>query len=281
MKKFFNCCLILVFAFTSNNLNAQFLKKLKQKVEDKVEQVATEKISNKAAEKAGNSLDKILDFKFKENAPIPIGLETVSFDEIPAEYNFEWIYALKMESSQVKDAMNIDYYLKKDASYWGAKMNQEMELFMVYDFSNNLSVIFMKNDGNNLVSATKINNTEIVEGASDVNFEMEDYKITEIEGKKILGYNCKGYVIENNEYKFTMFTTFDAPVNFADVYGKSKQIPKNFNLNWLSDGDNTGLLMEMLMEDKQNSKNNFKMECVNLEKKTFSISKSEYKSMAY
>lgn len=271
--------LIIVLLLLSANAEAQFLKKLKKKVENTVENVVTDKIANKTAQQTNKAMDKILNPKFKKNSPMPIGSEMGSLDDVPATYEFDWVYKLDIKTTRSKRKMDIAYYLKKDAPYWGAKMNQDMEMFMVYDLSRKLTVIFMQNDKNSFASVTKIPEEIIDDEVLDENVSFQDYTMKEIPGKEILGFQCKGYEMENDQYKFTLYNTFDTEVSFSDIYGKSEQLPKGFNVDWLKEGENEGLVMEMIMEDKKNKKNNMTMKCVELEKKSFTINKSDYNSL--
>ncbi|MBO0330434.1 DUF4412 domain-containing protein [[Muricauda] lutisoli] len=266
---------ILIVLFVAQGANAQFFKKLKKKVSDRVERTVTDKVADKAAQKASKAMDKMLDPEFNKNSPVPIGGEMGNMDDVPDEYQFEWVYKMKIDAARSKSEMDIAYYLKKDAPYWGAKMNQGMDMFMIYDMSKLLTVIFMDNDGNKFASVTKIPDDINVEEMNE-DMDISNYTMTEIAGKTVLGYDCKGYVMENDKYKFTLYNTFDTEVSFIDIYGKSNQMPKGFQVDWLKEGDNEGLVMEMIMEDKENDKNNMTMTCVQLEEQPFSIKKADY-----
>lgn len=257
---------------------AQFLKKLKKKVEQRVEQTVTDKIANKAAEEAGKTLDNLMEGNLGGNSPFPMGVEQVDMAEIPDSYDFEWAYELEIETGKKKDQkMDMTYYLKEGAPYWGARMEQGMSLFMVFDVEKMLTVIFMENEGNNFVSANKIPEQSL-EG--DAYADYEGYELKEIPGKEILGYDCKGYEMEDENYKFTVYTTFDTEVSLSDMYKKSEQFPKNFNMEWIKQGDKAGMLMEMLMEDKSKKNETTRMTCTRLEREAYSIKKADYNSLA-
>ena len=255
---------------------AQFLKKLKKKVEQRVEQTVTDKIANKAANEAGKTLDNLMEGKMG-NSPFPMGKDQVSLEEIPDSYDFEWAYELRMEMGKKKDqGMDITYYLKEDAPYWGARIQQGMSIFMVYDMANMLTVLFMENEGNNFVSASKIPEVTLAE---EETLSYDDYTFSEIAGKEVLGYDCKGFVMENPQYKFTMYVTFDTEVSFSDIYGKTEQIPKGFNPEWLREGDKDGLMMEMFMVDKSKKNEEYHMVCTRLEKESYSVKKADFNSL--
>jgi hypothetical protein len=268
----------LILLFICFPVHGQFLKNLKKKVEQRVEQTVTEKIADKAAKEAGKTLDNLMEGNMGGNSPFPVGTEQVSMDEIPDSYDFEWAYELQIQTgNKEQQAMDMTYYLKEGAPYWGARIEQGMSLFMVFDVERMLSVIFMESEGNNFVSATKIPE-ESMEGEAFEDYE--GYELREVPGKKILGYDCKGYEMEDENYKFTVYTTFDTDVSLTDMYKKSEQFPQNFNMEWIKQEDKTGMLMEMLMEDKSKKNETTRMTCTRLEKEAYSIKKADYNSLA-
>jgi hypothetical protein len=268
---------VMVF---SQSANAQFLKKLKKKVENSVEQTVTNKVANKAARETSKSMDKILNKQIGKNNPMPMGGEKGDISDVADEYEFEWIYGLKMEMDKSREDFQIEYYLKEDAPYWGARMlneeiQQGLDLFMLYDNERKLTVMFMTNDGNRFASVSQIPEDMLEPDEYDVT---NDYTMTKIEGKQLLGYECEGFQFENDEYIIKTYVTFDTVISFSDVYGKSENMPKNFNPEWFNHEDNEGLVMELGMIDKRKEKNNMKMTCFRLEQKDYSIIKSNYQS---
>lgn len=269
--------LITIMFSTTLSSEAQFLKKLKNKVQNSVEQVVTDRVANEAANQAGNVLDSIMTFGGKSYKTFPVGTESASMDDVPDAYHFEWVYAIRINTNRAQGELDIDYYLKKKAPYWGAKINQGMELMMVYDQSRSLTVMFMETEGNKIASVTKIPDTPaMIAEENDENADLSNYTIREIPGKNILGYSCKGFEIENHKYRFIIYNTFETEVSFSDVYGKSDQFPQGFDPNWLKDGENEGLIMEMTVIDKENESGNMKMECTWLEPISLYLKKSDY-----
>ena len=266
--------ILLGFAllFCISTVEAQFLKKLKEKVEKKVEHAVTENISNKAAREANKSLNKMWDTKLK-NSPIPMGANRVDIGEVPQTYNFNWEYQLNMET---KDGdMDMTYLLKEDAPYFGIKMPQAEGMFMVMDMTNQLSVMYFSSGKNKFITASKIEDLNNLEEESN---PYQDTELKKIGTKNIMGYECQGYQAETEEHKFTFYVTQDAPISFANMYNAEKSnIPKGWNADWLNDGD--ALMMEMQMVDKNNAKHNVNMRCTGLEKKSFSINKKDYAAL--
>lgn len=270
MKKFILSILcMLVFGISAQ---AQFLKKLKNKVEQKVENKVTENISDKAANETDKSLNKMWEKSLK-NTPIPMGGERVDASEIPEAYTFDWIYTMKIQTTEGN--MDMVYHLKKDAPYFGMNMKEAGDLFMVLDQEKDLSIMFFNSEGNKFLMATKTDQEELIK--EDEAF-YDDYKIEEIEGKTILGYDCKGYKAENEEHVMNFYVTNEAPVSLTGIQqGKDTKLPKGFNADWFQDGKS--LMMEMEMEDKKDPSKNAKMVCTSLEEERITINKKDYTSM--
>ena len=86
--------------------------------------------------------------------------------------------------------------------------------------------------------------------------------------------------MEDANYKFTVYTTFETEVSLTDMYKKSEQFPQNFNMEWIRNEEKAGMLMEMVMEDKSGKDGTTTMHCTRLEKESYSIKKADYKSLA-
>ena len=199
--------------------------------------------------------------------------------KLPETYSFEYIYKLKL--THKKGDVNLDYYLKEEANYFGfdtaemTKGSADTNIFMVMDAEREITAMFMDMMGKKVVQKTKLK-------ASDFQSEddMSDYSFTEIESKTINGYDCEGYVSENDKQKITFYITDDVPVSFNQMLGDNvKNLPKGFNADIMKKYAEKGLMMEMIYEDKKKSKNNMTMQCTSLEKTDFSIDTTKYGSM--
>ncbi len=200
--------------------------------------------------------------------------------ELPSTYDFDYIYKLKM--THKKGDMTLAYYLKEGAQYFGfdseemTKGSEDTKMFMVMDTGLEVTAMFMEMMGKKVVQKTKIK-------ASDFNTDdedMSDYTITEIDSKTINGYECEGFVSENDKMKITYYITDDVPLSFNQVFGSNmKNLPKGFNTSLMKKYAENGLMMEMIYEDKKKSKNNMTMQCTGLDKTDFSLDTSKYGSM--
>jgi hypothetical protein len=253
---------------------AQILKNLKKKVEHRVEQKVSDKIADKAASEAGKSVDKAME-PGNDQSGFPMGTAQADLSEVPESYEFEWRYVMKMENKKGETQLN--YFLKKDAPYFGFKLPNSEEMFMVMDESRNLMVNFMNSKGHKMITASRISKSALQE-TTDEN-ERDEYSFKKLGSKTILGYNCRGFKAENKDGVYTFYITSEPDISFMDIYKLDKaNLPANFDPKWIKDGK--GLMMQMILEDKKNAKNNLIMTCVALEKESVILRKSDYKSLA-
>lgn len=202
--------------------------------------------------------------------------------DLPATYTFDYNYKLKMTSQSQKEDMVFEYFLKKDADYFGFKMDQMKtegaNMFFVMDNKLNVNAMFMDMMGQKMVQTTSLNMKEMTKDTSESN---KDFNIKKIGTKTIMGYNCQGFVTDNDDAEITFYIAENAPVSFNNMWeANSKNMPKGFNAEWMKKMEN-GLMMEMIYKDKKKSKNDMTMTCVGLEKTSFSIKTSDYKSSMF
>lgn len=199
--------------------------------------------------------------------------------ELKDAYDFDYIYKLKMTNK--KDHIQFDYYLKKDAGYFGfdiseiTKGQEGMKMFTIMDNETGTTGMFMEMMGKKMVQKSKIKLSDFDSETAD-----SDVTFTQIGSKTILGYNCDGFIMENKDSHTTVYITNEAPISFSKMWDNSKtKMPKGFDPAWIKKYGENGLLMEMQFVDKKKPKNNTTMECVGLEKTNFSIQASDYSSM--
>ncbi|PKP27034.1 MAG: hypothetical protein CVU03_00345 [Bacteroidetes bacterium HGW-Bacteroidetes-2] len=276
MKKYFFLLTSLFFLTGVSNVNAQFLGKLKKKVEDRVEQTVINKTADKAAQKTSKTMDKVFD----PNLGGGKAGKKVTPQNVPASFDFEYQYRLTMTTATSKTKMNMDYFLKPGARYMGAEMSQAQNAFMIMDGLTNINYMFIKSGENKIATATAINGDDFLDDEPD-NVNYDDFTITDLPNKTFLGYDCKGKKMESNEYIFTLYFTNEAPVTFYDVFKMdSDRIPAAIK-NQFEEGEKA-TMMFMEMKDKLNKGKKDKsgtMECTLLEPKSFTFNTNGYKFM--
>lgn len=265
MKKILLIAVILI-SFGVTESNAQFLNKLKKRVLDKTEELvidkAADKVADKAADKTGEAMDKLLNHDFGSMMN-PMG-NKVDMSKLPASYKFDYRYALKMSTKEGE--IDMDYYLSKTEPYMGVKMymgeDNNMDMSMVYDEGN--KAIFTNMNG--MAIATEMDMSKAVNEAEDMDM-YSDYTFKELPNRKILGYDCVGREMENDQYKFITYIAPDMEAGFGNMF-KSEHTNLPPAMQKFSDEYKNGLMMYMEMVDKKSKdkkNSNFTMECVAFE----------------
>ncbi|NER19064.1 DUF4412 domain-containing protein [Spongiivirga citrea] len=272
-----NLIILLIVAFLGGfqTTEAQFFKKLKERAKQAAEEAVMQKTEEIAAEKIGKGMDKLFDFDFSKSSMDPAIL--------PETYEFEWKYTLKMQAKQ--GTFNMVYYLKPDATYFASravmpKKSMAGNVLMVHDIGLNVMTMFMEASGSkagHIISLSNDDEFDIEELEAET--EIQDYTFKKIGTKEILGYECQGFLMENDDMKMTMYVAMDAPVSFNQVYGgQPKKMPKGFDPKWLEKADSS-IVMEMNMVNKKKKKFSAKMTCIALENTPTTINVSEYEFM--
>ncbi|MDW5290228.1 DUF4412 domain-containing protein [Formosa sp. PL04] len=261
--------LLVVFMFLGvSKSQAQFFKKLKDRVEQTVENVVVEKTADKAAETTSKSMDKVFDMN-----PFGGGDGKADANQVANSYDFTWKYSLKMTTKQ--GDMVFDYYLKPDASYFGFTTATMKDMFTVMDNGNNVTVMFMNSKGNNIGMASQMPDDLDLEEMAD---ESAKFKFEVLPNKSINGYDCKGVKATSDEYIMTMYFTNEAEISFDDIY-KNQQTNIPVELKKYFDPNDKMLMISMDMKSLKNEKYDAKMECIGLEEVQKTIKKSDYKIM--
>ena len=267
MKKILLTALILI-SFGVSHSNAQFLKKLKKRVMEKTEELVIDKTADKAADKTGEAMDKLLnpDFGSLMN---PMGSK-VDMSTLPATYNFDYRYAMKMSTKEGE--FDMDYYLNKTQPYMGMvmKMGEEknMNMSMVFDEGNKAIVTYV----NGMAMATEMDMSDIADAEVEEEIDMyKDLTFKELPNRTFLGYDCIGREMENDEYKFTIYIAPDMESGFGNMF-KSQHANIPPSMQKFSQEYQDGLMMYMEMVDKKNKdRGSATMECVAFEPTNFVI----------
>lgn len=261
----FSLVLLLVF---NNVLEAQILKKLQKKVQDKVEQ----KASDKAKEETENSMEKALDANAMAMAH---GKNKVDPSLVPDSYSFSWKYSLEIQSENEK-AMIMDYFLESNAEYFGFKMGESGEMFMVIDSRNKLMITAFEQEKEKVAMASKM--PDYSEMTSKEN-ESDGFSYRSLPNKIIMGYNCKGIEATSADFVMVFYYTNEAKVSFSDMFrSQQKQKTPDVLKRYFKTGDRP-LMMTMSMKDMKDKGKVTTMKCVVLEKNSREFLKSDYKFM--
>ena len=285
---------------------AQFWKKIKDRVQDGAENAVLKKTEQKTTKTTENAIDSIFKMPKKmgnkkksknenqtEKEASQATLEAFSSQDeeiaLAESYSFEWKYVMKIESEASKKRqkktgdMKFSYLLSTHSTAFATQFDMPKE-------NDNLSNTLMVIDPNSGVSFTlmEVNGEKIIQKMpsftnlpKDKNEEGKGYldnaKIKKIGSKKILGYTCQGFEITLEEGISKVYINPNAPVSFNHGGGNPKFAPKGVDVKWLKSFKN-GLMMEMTFTSFKKPKHNMKMTCVALVKESFTVNIKEYKS---
>src|SRR5690554_1236266 len=140
MKTFKFILLFSTFLIFTTTVEAQFLNRLKKKVIERAENVIIDKAADKAAESTAKTMDKVLNPKLDDIFNVGGG-KMVDLSELPPEYNFDYLYRLKMTTDEGE--LEMDYLLSKNENYFGARTEMSPDMLMVFDTDKNLIVMKM------------------------------------------------------------------------------------------------------------------------------------------
>ena len=258
---------IFLFALIGNvqQVEAQFLKKLKERIKEKTEQVVLEKASDKVAEKASNTMDKAFEFN-----PFTMGKGKADPSLVPDSYEFSWKYSLNMKTKE--GDMVLDYFLQPGQPYFGFTTPMMDNMFTVMDNERKMTVMFMLSDKNSVMMANSMPDDLDLEESAD---DSEAFTYGSLPDKEIMGYTCTGVIATNDRYEIRMYFTADAPVSFSDIYKKqNKNVPAGLK-NYFGEDDYV-LMLEMQMTDLMKDKMSATMECIGLEEVQKAIYKADY-----
>lgn len=281
MKKIGFVIVFLILLLSFDRSQAQIWKQ--------IQKAAEQKALNKASQKAGNGTDKALDDADKalegsvnqnvnmNEAILGYGKNKVDASQVPNSYAFSWKYIMEIKSDDGK-AMNADYFLEPNVSYFGFNVSQGegQSMFMIMDMKNKLTVTCFGDGKEKMASASKMPDySEITKNES----EKSKFTYKTLPNKTFLGYNCKGIQATNDEYDIVFYYTTETKVSFSDMFKNQKNSKMPDALaGYLKPGEKT-LLMDMSMKDLKNKGKVTIMRCVSLEKNAYMFNKTDYKFM--
>lgn len=271
MKKRYFVIAIMTLLFSFNGSHAQVWKKLQDAAQKKATDRANQKIQNTTDEAVDESFDQI------QASMAGFGMDKVEASAIPNSYNFSWKYVMEIKTDEGK-AMNADYMLEPDVSYFGFNIGQGkgQSMLMIMDFKNNLIVSCFGDGKDKMATATKLPDySEMAEKDG----ENSDYVFKTLPNKTFLGYDCKGVQATNDEYDIVFYFTNEAPVSFGELYKnqKTQKMPQVI-ANYFKPGEKA-LMMDMSMKDLKKKSKVTTMKCISLEKNSYTFNKSDYKFM--
>lgn len=256
--------LIVLFVFATN-AEAQFLNKLKEKVIEKTTDVIIDKTADKAVEQTGKVMDDVLNPNL--DGLFNFGTTAVDLEKLPASYKFDYSYKIKMNTDD--GDMNMEYLISKNDSYFGTKVEMAPDMLMIFDAPNNAIII---KSGETIIARGLPEDIGTTDEEMDI---YSNYTFTEIPGRTFLGYDCKGYQMEDDENIIKVYIAPNMGVSFAN-FDANKSMPATMpkEMQEFAKKYEDGLMLYMEMEEKQQrGKNNIvTMECIGFDETNLSVS---------
>ncbi|RFN57684.1 DUF4412 domain-containing protein [Marixanthomonas ophiurae] len=280
--------------------NAQFFKKLKKRAENAVERTVLNKTDREVSKETDKTIDGVIkgdgkkektkskELTDEEKAKAEKRAMSIfggGMEGIPDTYKFQYVMDMKMTSThKKKEEMTLQYFIEPNASYFGnAIPNEKSNSVIVYDLENQAMVTFMDNNGQKMAMKMRIPLEEkmqemIEKTQKGENKAANTANITPLPSKTILGYNCKGYLVKQDEGTSKIYITDEAPVSFVGMFANLEKMQKNMNTATIPFGKNS-LMMEMEYTSNKRKRDNVHMICTALKEKPFTINKAEYSGM--
>jgi hypothetical protein len=265
----FIIAITLCFAGTAN---AQFFKKLGNKISSAAEKAVERKAAQKATKETEAAFDSTFNKQARQNGII--GLSKV---EPATSYAFSHKVEMQMKSG--KDLMDVNYYLPESGNFFCTQIKDEKikdDFFTVYDADKEAMFTYMKNDGKKVKMGIEFKISDTTDDAHGT--EVIDIKATG-NTRTILGYKCKEYAMTGENMTGTIWMTKDVDIRFPSNLYSPKQNKRN-NQDWMKNIDGWAMEMEMIDTSKRKLQT-VTMKCLSIEGSDFKINSDEYSNIGY
>ena len=266
MKK--HTLLFVLLFVLYGTVDAQVLKSLKEKIAEKVGKTNASKNSGKNSAQADSVMRELNRAGFGDainGNPFAMGMGMVDPSVLPEKYTFSHLYRIRMKAE--KGDIEMDYYLTKSGNYIGniVKARKNDSVTMVHDYEKRLIVNYL--NGQPMVM-------RLPEAGQFSSSEKDTVvQIRTIPNKVILGHNCIGKQMENDDYLLTLYVAPDLGVGMCNPF-EQDGAATGTGYRLRKKETNGGLVMQMLIVDKKKKgpqNNDGSMECILFEEKELII----------
>lgn len=294
----------LCLLFLTPSLDAQLLdrvmrrtkNKISQKAEDLIVEKASEAIARKVYKSMSDGFDKMLADAYKEDSTYQANYsDSVAIKygavagtwmarmneaaDVPESYGFH--YKMTAVSTHGREADEMVMYFSKDAGVFAMEQYEQKEKrLIVIDADRDVTVMYF--DDGKKKTAQAIPNMMSLAGAM-VNTHMADeaeQEITfeEIDGKKLIGYECRGFKMMTDDGVTTTYVTEELDVSWSKAFLESMgKFVVALNTDRYQDypiKDGMPLATEYVAKGKKND--SYKWEVTSYEKEALTITNAEY-----
>lgn len=261
--------ILAIFLAFSGTTNAQFFKKLGNKIANAAEKAVEKKAVQKTTRETEEAFDSTFNTPTKQSTHF--GLTQI---DPAASYAFDHKVVMKFTSG--KDVMDVDYFLPNSGNFLGTRLRGEKiqdDFITVYDVEREAMFTYLKNEGKKMKMGVAFKADESGDESDDVTI-----KATE-NHKTIIGYRCQEYLMMGKDMTATIWVTKEVQIRFPSTLYRVKQNKSN-NQEWMKDID--GWAMEMEMTDTSRRKPQLiTMKCLSIEPSDYKINSSDYQSIGY
>jgi len=289
MKAIFTLIACLTFTFAQ----AQFLDRIKDRAKDKISQKledrVVEAISDEIARAAMKPINKAIDDMLKERyqqdsingkTDVDYGTFASAFlqpVDLPESYTFD--ITLECETKDYDgDKTKMEMLMTKDGSAIGfVQFENKKRTLMVFDSKNDFMAVYNeeKKEVQGIPSVLTMASVLAAGHKDEDAFEMTMTKSGET--KKIAGYQCDEWKIEDEETTTTAYVAEGFPISWKDSFGPFlRQMLPTTQRDQMPDG------MTLQSEAKTKAKNKkSKFEVKKVIESPFTINNTEYKQQSY
>ncbi len=270
MKLFKLILLTLAISLSfSNETNAQFLKKLKKRVQQAAEEAIIDKTAEKAAQETGKAMDSLLEIDPSyqaKNQEHPQKMLMQTGEKIPVEevysFNTNVVYQMNFISDNKPSTIDYSMWFSDDENYMASEMknitsgktkNKQMPMGMItiIDDKNKAMIMILEEQKiAQVISMDKIKEIAIEEDGESLDTSFPNIKKTG-KSKKILGYYSEEFTTQTEDETMSFWVTQD-----VKLYQKNMFLNMSESLGGIKFEDipnaAKGFMMEMHFENKSN-----------------------------
>lgn len=294
MKSYKSVLFVIVIGLSfSNTMHAQFLKKLKNRVQQASEQAVIDKLAQKGAQETGKKMDSLLkidpNYQAKNQDQILSSFMQSSEDvKVEDSYKFDTNVIMKMVIEEKKEPTTFDYsmWFTKNDSYMATEIsNMESKKSKTQKLPGGIiTVIDDKNQAMIIVMAEQ-KMAQILSMESIKNIAVEETKGTDVPApkitktgktKKILGYNCEEFKTKTENGDLTIWITQELRLFQKNMFANlNKSMGSNPFQNIPEAAK--GFMMEMHSVSESGQKTSMYVKSISKKNKTINV--KDYKLM--
>lgn len=232
----------LVIFIISFSANAQILNKIKNAASRGVERAVEKKVEEETNKLVQRQIEKQLEGLFDSNGEDgAVGLDLNKMmkglgEEVPTADKYEFSGNVIMqiistdEKGKTADPMKIKSFLTKSSDYTGMEVSDTEKnkslATMIFDVTNQASIIIMDNDGQKSSLAYKLDFNALTDSLDDRTIE-EQMKDEEIlfektgKTKDILGYSCEEFHVKSEDGEGFYWMTEEPIGGYTSLWGSN------------------------------------------------------------